>query len=107
MDPKQHGSSRLPAKRRPNATERRLERDPELKVQYQKLMRKYKGLDHRNPVKSQEGKKHVPLYQSSSLQGNEFHHMSLNYYGTQQMIIFKSRTTPHTGATNKLHSQYK
>ena len=33
MDPKQLGSSRLSAEQRLHATERRLERDPELKVQ--------------------------------------------------------------------------
>jgi len=94
MDPKQLGSSCLSAERRLHAIERRLERDPEFKVQYHNFMRKYKGLDHRDPLNSQEGKKHPSVYQSSILQGNMFHHKSSDYYGIQQMISFKSRTTP-------------
>ena len=45
------------AERRLHATERWLERDPELKVQYHNFMRKYEELNHTDPVKSQEGKK--------------------------------------------------
>jgi len=71
MDPKQLGSSRLAAERRLHAFERRLEQ--ELKDQYHYFMRKSKGLDHRDPVNSQQGKKHATVYQSSSLHGNKFH----------------------------------
>jgi len=56
MDPKQLGSSRLSAEQRLHATERRLERDPDLKVQYHKFMKEYEELDHMEPMKSQEGK---------------------------------------------------
>jgi len=71
MDPKQLGSSRLPAERRLDIFEHRLEQ--ELKDQYHYFMRKSKGLDHRDPVNSQEGKKRATVYQLSSLQGNKFH----------------------------------
>jgi hypothetical protein len=71
MDPKQLGSPRLAAERRLHIFERRLEQ--EHKDQYQYFMRKSKGLDHRDPVNSQEGKKHATVYQSTSLQGNKFH----------------------------------
>jgi len=71
MDPKQLRSSRLSAEQRLGAIERRLEQ--EIKAQYHYFMRKYKGLDHRNPVNYQEGKKHDTVYKSSSLQGNKFH----------------------------------
>jgi len=37
-------------------------------------MRKYKELDLSDPVKFQEGKKHVTIYQLSSRQENKFHH---------------------------------
>jgi len=90
MDSKEHGSTCLSAQPRLQVIERKLERDPELNVQFHKFMRKYKGLGHWNPVKSQEGKKHFSVYQPSSLEGNNFHHKSLKYYGIQQMIIFKS-----------------
>jgi len=53
MDPKQLGSSRLTAERRLHIYERRLEQ--ELKDQYHYFMRKYKALDHRYPMNSQEG----------------------------------------------------
>jgi len=56
------GSSRLSAEQRLHATNLKLERHTELKVQYHNFMRKYKGLDHRDPVNSQEGKKHVSVY---------------------------------------------
>jgi len=55
MDPKQLGSSRLSAERRLHAIECRLERDPDLKVQYHNFMNKYEELGHMEPVKSQEG----------------------------------------------------
>jgi len=71
MDPKQLGSSRLAAERRLHIFERRLEQ--ELKDQYHCFMRKSKGLDHKDPVNSQEGKKHATVYQSSSLLGNKFY----------------------------------
>jgi len=71
MDPKQLGSSCLAAERRLHIFERRLEE--ELKDQNHYFMRKSKGLDHRDPVNSQEGTKHASVYQSSSLQGNNFH----------------------------------
>jgi len=71
MDPKQLGNSHLTAERRLHIFERRLEQ--ELKDQYHYLMRNSKGLDHRDPVNSQEGTKHATVYQLSSLQGNKFH----------------------------------
>ena len=71
MDPKQLGSSRLAAERRLHIIERRLEQ--EFEDQYHYFMRKSKGLDHRDPVNSQEGTKHATVYQLSSLQGNKFH----------------------------------
>jgi len=71
MDPKQLGSSRLAAERRLHAFERSLEQ--ELRDQYHYFMRESKGLDHRDPVNSQEGKKHATVYQLSSLQENKFH----------------------------------
>jgi len=71
MDPKQRGTSRLTVERRLHIFEHRLEQ--ELKDQYHYFMRKFKGLDHRDPVNSQEGTKHATVYQLSSLQGNKFH----------------------------------
>ena len=71
MDPKQHGTSRLAAERRLHIFERRLQQ--ELKDQYHYFMRKSNGLDHRDPVNSEEGKEHATIYQLSSLQGNKFH----------------------------------
>jgi hypothetical protein len=56
MDPKQLGSSRLFAERRLHAIERRLERHPDLKVQYNNFMREYEELGHMQPVMSQESK---------------------------------------------------
>ena len=41
MDPKQLGSSRLSAERRLHAIERKLEKHPDLKVQYHKFMKEY------------------------------------------------------------------
>ena len=52
MDPKQLGSSSLTAERRLHAPERRLERDPDLKVQYHKFMKEYEELGHMEPVNS-------------------------------------------------------
>jgi len=46
MDPKQLGSSRLSAERRLHAIERRLEREPELTVQYHNFMKEYEELGH-------------------------------------------------------------
>ena len=61
MDPKYFGSSRLTV----HIFERRFEQ--ELKDQYNYFMKKSKGLDHRDPVNSQEGTNHatVPIVQSS------------------------------------------
>jgi len=70
-DPKLLGSSRLTADRSLHIFERRLEQ--ELRDQYHYLMRKSKGLDHRDPVNSQQWKKHATVYQFSSLQGYKFH----------------------------------
>ena len=56
MEPNHIGTV-LSSERRSHAIERRLEQDPELKVQYHNLMKEYEELDHRNPVNSQEGKK--------------------------------------------------
>jgi len=61
-------------------------------------MRKYKDLDHRDTVKSQEGKKNVSLYQSPRLEENNFTHKNLDYYGIQK-LIFSSQEEHHTGAT--------
>jgi len=60
MDPKQLGSSCLSAERRLHAIERRLEREPELKVQYHNFMKEYIKLGHMEPVKSQVGRQ--PCY---------------------------------------------
>ena len=56
MEPNQLGSSRLSAAWNLHAIELKLERHPEPKVQYHNFMRKYKEIDHRDPVNSQEGK---------------------------------------------------
>ena len=53
-------------------TERRLERHPELKIQYHNFMKKYEELVYRKPVNSQEGKKicyslaHHPVFKETS-----------------------------------------
>jgi len=71
MDPKQLGSSHLSAERQLHAIERRLERDPELKVQYN-FMKEYEESDHMEPVKSQEGRHtcyflpHHPVFKETS-----------------------------------------
>jgi len=54
MDPKQLGSSRLFAERRLHAIERRLERQPDLKIQCHEFMMEYEELGHMEPVNSQE-----------------------------------------------------
>ena len=72
MDPKQLESSRLSAERRFHATERRLERDPDLKVQYHNFMKEYEELGHMEPVNSHEGKNtcyflpHHPVFKETS-----------------------------------------
>ena len=65
LDPTQIGSSRLSAEQRLRATERRLERDPDLKFQYHNFMKEYGELGHMELVKSQEGKNHVISYHES------------------------------------------
>jgi hypothetical protein len=66
------GTSRLSAERRLHAIERRLERDPKLKLQYHNFMREYKDLGHMEPVNSQEGKStcyylpHHPVFKETS-----------------------------------------
>ena len=60
MDPKQLGSSRLSAERRLHAIERRLEREPLIKVQYHNFKKEYEELGHMEPVNSQEGRQ--PCY---------------------------------------------
>ena len=59
MDSKQLGSSRLTVEQGLHIFERRLEQD--LKDQYNYFMRKSKGLDHRDPVNSQEGTNHATV----------------------------------------------
>ena len=56
METRQRGSTRLSAERRLHAIERRLERVPDLKVQYHNFMKEYEELGHVEPVKYQEGK---------------------------------------------------
>ena len=55
-EPNQLGASRLSAERRLRAIERRLERDPELKVQHHNFMKKHEELDHRDLMNSHRGK---------------------------------------------------
>jgi hypothetical protein len=71
MEPNQLGASHLSAERRLGAIECRLERDPELKVQYHNFMKEYKDLGHMEPIKSQEGKNtcyftHHPVFKAAS-----------------------------------------
>jgi hypothetical protein len=60
------------AERRLHAIERRLERDPELKVQYHNFVKVYKDLGHMEPVNSQNGKNtcyflpHHPVFKETS-----------------------------------------
>jgi hypothetical protein len=56
MEPTQLGTTRLSAERRLHAIGRRLERDPDLKIQYHNFMKEYEELGHMEPVTSQEGK---------------------------------------------------
>ena len=56
MGPKQLGSSRLSAERSLHAMERRLERQPDLKVQYHEFMEEYKEMGQVRLVKSQDHK---------------------------------------------------
>ena len=56
IEPNQLATSQISSEQRSHAIERRLERDPELKIQYHNFMRKYE-LGHRDPVNSQEWKK--------------------------------------------------
>ena len=92
MDPEQLGSSRLNAERSLHLFERRLEQ--ELKDQYHYFMRKSKGLDHRDPVNSQEGTKHDTVYQLSSLQ-EIYCTTTLGLLRNPKIDNFKSRITPH------------
>jgi hypothetical protein len=57
MKPNHNGISRLSAERRLHAIERRLEQDPEFKIQHYNFMRKYEELGDLELVNSQEGKK--------------------------------------------------
>ena len=72
MDPTQLGSSRLMAEQRLHATERRLDRSPDLKLQYHNFMREYEELGHMEPVPHQEGKQtcyflpHHPVFKETS-----------------------------------------
>jgi hypothetical protein len=72
IDPNQLGTSRLSAERRLHAIERRLERDPGLKVQYHNFMKKYEEPGHMERVKSQERKNtcyslpHHPVFKEIS-----------------------------------------
>jgi len=72
MDSKQLGSSRLSAERRLHAIERRLERNPDLKVQYHNFMKQYEELGHMETVNSHEGKNtcyflpHHPVFKETS-----------------------------------------
>ena len=72
LDPKQLRSSRLSAERRLHAIERRLERDPELKLQYHKFMKEYEKLGHMELVTPQDGRQpcyflpHHPVFKATS-----------------------------------------
>jgi len=72
MDPTQLGASRLSAERRLHTIERRLERDPDLKVQYHNFMKEYEELGHMEPATPQEGKgtcyylPHHPVFKEMS-----------------------------------------
>lgn len=56
MDPKWLGFSRLSAERRLHAMECRLEKHPDLKVQYHKFMKEYEDLGHMKHIKTQKTK---------------------------------------------------
>jgi hypothetical protein len=72
MYPNQLGTSRFSAERRLHAIERRLERDPQIKVEYHNFMKEYEELGHTEPVKSQKGKStcyslpHHPVFKETS-----------------------------------------
>jgi len=72
MDPTQLGSSRLMAEQQMHATERRLDRAPDLKLQYHNFMREYEELGHMEPVPHEEGKQtcyflpHHPVFKETS-----------------------------------------
>jgi len=72
MEPTQLLTSRLSAQRRLHAVQRRLERDPHLKVHYHNFMKEYEELGHMEPVTSQEGKStcyflpHHPVFKETS-----------------------------------------
>jgi len=52
------------------------------------------GLDHMDPLKSQEGKEHATVYQSSSLQRNNFHNIArFNLEPTIDQPQVKKNTT--------------
>jgi len=55
MDPTQLGYTLLSAEQRMHATKRRVERHPDLKVQYHNFMKGCEKLGHMNLLKSQEG----------------------------------------------------
>ena len=55
MDSKQLGFSRLSTERSLHSIERRLERDPELKIQYHSFIKVYEYLGHMDTVKALEG----------------------------------------------------
>jgi len=55
METTKLGTSRPFAERRLHAVERRLERDPDLKVQCHNFMKEYEELGHMEPVTYQEG----------------------------------------------------
>jgi hypothetical protein len=72
MDPTHLGTSRLSAERRLHAIERRLEREPDLKIQYHNFMKEYEELGYMEPVTFQEGKStcyyllHHPVFKETS-----------------------------------------
>jgi hypothetical protein len=72
MEPNQLELSRLSAERRLHAIESRLEREPELKVQYHNFMKECEDLGHTKPLESQEGKTtcyflpHHPVFEATS-----------------------------------------
>jgi len=92
MDPKQLGPSRLTAERRLHIFERRLQQ--ELKDRYHYFMRKSNGLDHRDPVNSQEGENMLlstnrPVFKEISSTTT----FGLLWNPTNDQL--KSRITPH------------
>ena len=72
MDPTWLGSSRLLAEQRLHATERSLDRAPDLKLQYHTFMKVNEELGHKEPVTHLEGKQtcyfqpHLPVFQETS-----------------------------------------